>query len=230
MPKLRVEYAKSGRGKCSSSGCSQEIVKNEVRIGTAFLFPAPGGVQDEAGKERLCYKWRHLCCFTDIQLENARASGEINDIDGYSDLAPADQELVEKLKRGELVQKKSLKGRIGDFENSPLAAGLLQKGKGFAKGSTNASSSSPRKAAVKRGQIAKRSREEKEAAVREEDDSDATEEYEVVVETSKPHCPYGSNCFRTGAEHIAEYFHGTEADKASPPRLRAVIKGKKRAT
>ncbi|EKF32413.1 hypothetical protein MOQ_003736 [Trypanosoma cruzi marinkellei] len=230
MPKLRVEYAKSGRGKCSSSGCSQEIAKNEVRIGTAFLFPTPGGVNDEAGNERLSYKWRHLCCFTEIQLENARASGEINSIDGYSDLAPADQELVDQLKRGELIQKTSLKGRIGDVANSPLAAELLRKGKGSAKGSTNASSSSPKKAAAKRAQVTKRPREEREAAVKEEDDSDATEEYEVVVETSKPQCPYGSNCFRTGADHIAEYFHGTEADKASPPRLRAVIKGKKQAT
>ncbi|KEG09765.1 Poly polymerase and DNA-Ligase Zn-finger region family protein [Trypanosoma grayi] len=241
MPQLRVEYAKSGRAKCALTACLQTIVKHEVRIGTAVVFPVSGGSQPTTGEEQLSYKWRHLCCFTEKQLQNAKASGDLDTIEGFDDLAPADRELVCQMKSGELLQRPDLKGRVGDVANSPQAAELLPKGaspakerKVATKTSTSASiaKASPPKVPAKSTRPAKRAREVSEGSNHNNknddgDASDATVEFEVVVETSRPRCPYGDKCFRTSAEHMAEYSHGTESDKASPPRRRAVIKGKK---
>ncbi|KAH9581911.1 zinc finger protein [Trypanosoma melophagium] len=252
MPQLRVEYAKSGRARCSLPACGQPIARHEVRIGTAVVFPprssSDGNIAGahnsaEAEEGTTSYKWRHLCCFTQRQLQNATAAGDLDNLDGFDDLAPVDQALVNRMKRGELLEKTDVKGRVGDIANSPLAAELLPKGTSpEKKGKSAAASSSPNatktstkaegaEAKKKSTRTTKRTREKRAEKKEEEEkdgaESDATIEYDVAIVTSKPICPYGEKCFRTGAEHMAEYAHGTDADKNVPTRPRAIIKGKK---
>lgn len=121
MPPLKVEYAKSGRSKCSLKACSAVIVKHEVRIGTGMVLPF---VEDS---DALQFKWRHVCCFSDQQLKNSRSSGDLDKIDGYNDLAPADKALIEEMKKGTLVGKKSVVGRVGDVANAPAFSAALGK-------------------------------------------------------------------------------------------------------
>ncbi|ORC92964.1 Poly polymerase and DNA-Ligase Zn-finger region family protein [Trypanosoma theileri] len=248
MPQLRVEYAKSGRARCSLPACGQPIARHEVRIGTAVVFPArgqsdshPNSAENEEGT--ISYKWRHLCCFTQRQLQNATAAGDLDNIEGFDDLAPADKALVNSMKRGELVDQSNVKGRVGDVANSPIAAELLPKGgaspakKGKSEKTTTTTKKTSTTAATKVEEGAetkkkttrttKRTREKSEENDKDGAESDATIEYDVSVVKTKPVCPYGEKCFRTGAEHMAEYTHGTDADVNVPARPRAIIKGKK---
>ncbi|KPI83275.1 hypothetical protein ABL78_7689 [Leptomonas seymouri] len=227
MPKLCVEYSKSGRAKCSLTSCGKKIEKNELRIGTEVILPySDDGVET--------WKWRHLCCFTERQLGNARGTGDIDNIQGEEDLAPADKALVQKMREGNLVGDTSIIGRIGDVANSRLATELSGKGKAKAKkGDGEAGSSTSASPGEKR---ARAPRKPKAAATADDDaDSEATEEYEVAVEevSGKPKCPYGADCFRTNPEHFQQYSHddadsttGTAAATAKPT-TKPVIKRKK---
>lgn len=236
MPKLCVEYSKSGRAKCSNTSCGKKIEKHELRVGTEVIMPfSDDGVET--------WKWRHLCCFTERQLSNAKGSGDIDDIQGESDLAPADKALVDKMREGKLVGDTSILGRIGDVAHSPLASELTGKGgkatkaatkpRAPAEGSAKASASEPTKkrprGAARPGQTG--------AAGKDTDgdvDSEATDEYEVEVEASpgKPKCPYAASCFRTNPEHFQHFVHEDRDDTAVATHdqaapLRPVIKRKK---
>jgi hypothetical protein len=182
MPALRVENAKSSRSRCALKACAAFIQKGELRIGTGVLMP---------GMEELSFKWRHLCCFTARQIKNM--GGSVDNVDGYDDLTPPEQELVRQMLSGKLVGDKSIVGR----------------------GATEAASAAPA-AKVAAGRVnterpSKRQREKTLHVV--EDVSDATEEYdtEVVLQDARPPlCPYGAACFRKNPEHYKQYAHGDE--------------------
>lgn len=230
MAPLHVEYAKSARAKCGLTSCKKAIAKNEVRIGTAIVLPF-----GDDGAESI--KWRHLCCFTDRQLVNAKASGDIDNIVGYDNLAPADKALVEQMKRGELISKEALIGRVGDIMNSPLAAELAgkpAKGKGKVAVAGEAPVAAKPPAAAKAPPKKRAAKKVAPAAVAEDSvDSDATDEYDVEVRdvSSKPKCPYGALCFRTALDHFSTFSHDEVPADASPgpTAKRPVITGKKRA-
>nr|ACS87839.1 hypothetical protein CDFL6B12_12 [Angomonas deanei] len=234
MPKLCVEYSKSARAKCSLTSCGKKIEKNELRIGTEIILPySDDGVES--------WKWRHLCCFTDRQLANARGSGDIDNIQGEDELAAADKVLVEKMREGKLVGDTSIIGRVGDIGHSKLAAELTDKKKdGAAAAKPRAKKSETavpegEKAAASPGEKRPRAPRKTKAKAAEKDDdvdSEATDEYEVAVEaTVKPRCPYGRECFRTHPTHFSQYSHDdNDGDAASSTKatMKPVIKkGKK---
>ncbi|GET93200.1 hypothetical protein, conserved [Leishmania tarentolae] len=240
MPKLCVEYSKSGRAKCSNTSCGKKIEKHELRIGTEVIMPF-----SEEGVES--WKWRHLCCFTERQLSNAKSSGDIDAIQGEDDLAPADKALVQKMREGKLVGDTSILGRIGDVANSAMAEELkggkgskAAKPKGKASGSADDGGSPSAPTGEKRPRAPPRKAKISNTKKQDDDvDSEATDEYEVAVEAvmGKLKCPYGAQCFRTNEEHFRQYTHGEEngtkaADAAVPSdhggaRLKPVIKGRK---
>ncbi|KNE55477.1 hypothetical protein AMAG_01368 [Allomyces macrogynus ATCC 38327] len=78
-----VEYAKSGRSKCSAGkACNATIEKGELRLGVHFTTSAP------------MTKYRHWRCVTSRILENI---GDPDDnLGGYETLTPEDKELVRK--------------------------------------------------------------------------------------------------------------------------------------
>ncbi|KAK7199840.1 Poly(ADP-ribose) polymerase-like protein [Novymonas esmeraldas] len=240
MPKLCVEYSKSGRAKCSNTSCGKKIEKHELRIGTEVIMPfSDDGVES--------WKWRHLCCFTERQLSNAKGTGDIDAIQGEEELAAADKALVQRMREGKLVGNTSIIGRVGDVAHSPLASELSGKGGKAAKakasapatGSTGAPATPAASAGQKRPRAPSRKTAKASATVDDDDgvDSEATEEYEVVVETVSglPRCPYGANCFRVNEEHFRQYRH-EEKEAALPsshggggggPTLKPVIKRRK---
>ncbi|EPY37512.1 hypothetical protein AGDE_04967 [Angomonas deanei] len=170
------------------------------------------------------YKWRHLCCFTDRQLTNAKQTGDIDNINGYDGLAPKDKELVEELKKGALVGKMDIKGRVGDIMNSSEAESL--KANPPAKRGRAGDKEEGAKAAPRRGRAKKAVPEPEDDGVQ----SDATEDYEVVVEAcdAKIPCPYGESCFRTDPTHFAQYSHsGDVATSTGKTEVRPVIKRKR---
>ncbi|CAJ1035967.1 Poly(ADP-ribose) polymerase and DNA-Ligase Zn-finger region [Leishmania shawi] len=238
MPRLCVEYSKSGRAKCSNTSCGKKIEKHELRIGTEVIMQ----FRDE---EIESWKWRHLCCFTERQLSNAKETGDINAIQGEDDLAPADKALLQEMREGRLVGDTSILGRIGDVTHSPVADELKGKGGKVAKSKAKASLSADNRgspsatAGEKRPRLPLRKANMANATTKDDDaDSEATDEYEVAVETVTGNlkCPYGANCFRTNQEHFRQYTHGDEngtaADAAVPSdhsgaKLKPVIKRKK---
>ncbi|KAL0516309.1 LOW QUALITY PROTEIN: Poly(ADP-ribose) polymerase and DNA-Ligase Zn-finger region [Leishmania naiffi] len=191
------------------------------------------------------WKWRHLCCFTERQLSNAKETGDINAIQGEDDLAPADKALLQEMREGRLVGDTSILGRIGDVTHSPVADELKGKGGKVAKPKAKASLSADNRgspsatAGEKRPRLPLRKANMANATTKDDDaDSEATDEYEVAVETVTGNlkCPYGANCFRTNQEHFRQYTHGDEngttADAAVPSdhssaKLKPVIKRKK---
>ena len=98
MPPLKVEYAKSARSRCSLKECAQFIDKGDIRIGTGTMMP---------GSTELSYKWRHLNCFTKRQLASVTSAAAL---EGVEDLLTADQEMMKKMVRGELVGRADLVG------------------------------------------------------------------------------------------------------------------------
>lgn len=237
MPKLCVEYSKSGRAKCSNTSCGKKIEKHELRIGTEVIMPF-----SEEGVES--WKWRHLCCFTERQISNARSSGDIDAIQGEGDLAPADKALVQNMREGRLVGDMSIVGRIGDVAHSAATEELKGKGskavkpKAKASGSANDGGLPTASTGEKRPRAPPRKPKMPNTKMHDDVDSDSTEEYEVAVEAvmGKPKCPYGANCFRTNEEHFRQYTHGddngTAADAAVPSdhgsaKLMPVIKRRK---
>ncbi|KAJ3362253.1 hypothetical protein GGF32_006285 [Allomyces javanicus] len=78
-----VEYAKSGRSKCSAGkACTAMIEKGELRLGVRFTTTTP------------MIKYRHWRCVTSKILDNI---GDPDDnLGGYETLTPEDKELVRK--------------------------------------------------------------------------------------------------------------------------------------
>lgn len=207
MPTLVVEYAKSGRSKCSLAGCGKKIDKHEVRIGTIIVLP-----YGDEGAESV--KWRHLCCFTDRQIKNGEQSGDLDHIRGFEDLAPADKELIEKMKRGDLIGKTTIIGRVGEILNSAMAHEVKTR------------KPAPKKTPKKQEQAAASPAME---AERDDVDSQVTEEYEVdVVDVKeKPLCPYGKNCFRTNPDHFTAFSHQEDAGVTSSSSKKPTIVSKR---
>lgn len=240
MPKLCVEYSKSGRAKCSLTSCGKKIEKNELRIGTEVVLPySDDGVET--------WKWRHLCCFTERQLANARASNTLDDIQGEDELAPSDKALLQKMRDGLLVGDTAIIGRIGDVANSRLATELKGKGaaaaakpkpkakKADAEGGDGAQPAAAGAGAASPGEKRPRAPRKTKAAEKQDDDvdSEATDEYEVAVEAvpEKPQCPYGPDCFRTNPVHRRQYEHDSVGASSAlggmTTEVRPVIKRKK---
>lgn len=230
MPKLCVEYSKSARAKCSLTSCGKKIQKNELRIGTEVTLPF-----NDDGVET--WKWRHLCCFTERQLNNARGTGDIGAIEGEDTLAPADKALVQKLREGKLVGDTSIIGRVGDIANSKLAVQPKGKGGGGAAAKAKDDDDGSASPGEKRARAPRKAKAK--ASARDDDvDSEATDEYEVAVEpvSGKPRCPYGAHCFRTNPEHFQQFSHDSDAapdvsssspSKPGTPTMKPVIKRKK---
>eukprot|EP00668_Euglena_longa_P001256 GGOE01001486.1.p1 GENE.GGOE01001486.1~~GGOE01001486.1.p1 ORF type:complete len:899 (-),score=261.13 GGOE01001486.1:257-2914(-) len=97
FPKAEVEYAKSGRSRCTHKPCSEMIEKGELRVGTPVTMP---------GADTPSFKWRHICCFTARQIDNARS---IDNIHGLDEMRPADRLLVKRMMGKELVGDLSLR-------------------------------------------------------------------------------------------------------------------------
>lgn len=180
MPKLCVEYAKSGRAKCS--GCKQTILKNELRIGIEVQFP--GG--DEP---ILSWQWRHLCCFTDRQIINAEKAGTLTEIEGYEALEAADKALVDELKKGKLLDRKDLIGKVSVTKKVVPAA--------------------KKKPRAHNESTPKDKKRKKENTPVIDLPNDTTEDFEVDIATSDaPLCPYGEKCNEPGSMHFQQYSHG----------------------
>jgi hypothetical protein len=198
MPPLRVEYAKSGRSRCCLKECSKMIEKGEVRVGTGIMMP---------GMDEPSYKWRHICCFTARQAKNA--GGSVDSVEGLEDLTEADQTLILRMMKGELVNDHSLLGKTGTA-GTPAAATAVSPKKGKKAPSGDAGAGPKKKARV-----------EVVAAADGGYASDATDDYDVeetgtaTVAIAKPLCPYGAGCFRKNPSHFAEYRHGDDADASS---------------
>ena len=122
MPPLRVEYAKSGRSKCTLKECSKLLDKGQIRIGTGTLMP---------GADELSYKWRHVCCFTKRQLASVPS---VDGIEGYDDLSEADQGLLRRMVRGELIGKFELVAETAPAVDPAAAAKASPKKRARAAG------------------------------------------------------------------------------------------------
>lgn len=254
MPKLKIEYALSGHSKCTATSCKKTIAKHELRIGTEYVVPGiltgkPSEALDgdEEKDPTTAFRWRHLCCFTDRQIQNARTSGDLAAIEGYELLAPKDKQVVEDMKAGKLVNKTEYMGRVGDVANSPMADELIKPKKRApakrkaADNDDDNDTDNPNKKKTKAAPTspaAKRAKKETVAKDNDKDDvdSEATEEYEVAVEAvpARPPCPFGPDCFRTNEEHFLQYDHSNSgsknegtAEEKKDTVLRPVIKGKK---
>jgi hypothetical protein len=159
--------------------------------------------------------------------------------------------LVQKMREGKLVGDTSILGRIGDVAHSRLATELTQKGGATkAKPKTkknddddggNANGDDGGGASASLGEKRARAPRKPRAKAEKADngvDSDATDEYEVVVEavSAKPKCPYGADCFRTNPEHFQQYTHdggattattGAPSSSVAATTMKPVIKRKK---
>ncbi|EFP89054.1 uncharacterized protein PGTG_14895 [Puccinia graminis f. sp. tritici CRL 75-36-700-3] len=89
MPGYRVEYASSGRAKCNGrKPCfGTAIPKGQLRFGTWVTLHEKGS-----------FKWRHWGCLTSSVLKNVSTELEdkIEELDGFEDLQPTDQEKIKK--------------------------------------------------------------------------------------------------------------------------------------
>ena len=189
MP-LRVEYAKSSRSQCSLKECSKLIMKGEVRIGTGVMMP---------GRDEYTYKWRHLCCFTARQLKNCEG---VESIEGFDGLKEADQLLVHRMIKGELVGDSSVIGHGAEVSVMPSNK-PVKNNKAKEKEHTTVA-------------IAKRQRDP--------DCGSDTDDYEVEIngadaQVPRPKCPYGTACFRKNPSHFSEYEHAEGNVDAPHPVL-----------
>ena len=161
-------------------------MKGEMRIGTGVLMP---------GMEELSYKWRHLCCFTARQIKNI--GGSLDSIEGFEDLKDEDQQVLKKMLRGELVGDATIIGRGAEATGASPAAPTKKKG---------VASPPP---------VETRKRPRAAAVLKDDDVSDATDDYEtqIVIQDEKPPlCPYGASCFRKNPEHFKAYRHSGRDD------------------
>ncbi|OAV99267.1 hypothetical protein, variant [Puccinia triticina 1-1 BBBD Race 1] len=89
MPGYRVEYASSGRAKCNGrKPCfGTAIPKGQLRFGTWVTLHENGS-----------FKWRHWGCLTSSVLKNVsnELEDKIEELDGFEDLQPTDQEKIKK--------------------------------------------------------------------------------------------------------------------------------------
>ncbi|KAI7952753.1 hypothetical protein MJO29_008384, partial [Puccinia striiformis f. sp. tritici] len=89
MPGYRVEYASSGRAKCNGrKPCHGTMIpKGQIRFGTWVTLHEHGS-----------FKWRHWGCLTSPVLKNVsnELEGKIEELDGFEELQPADQDKIKK--------------------------------------------------------------------------------------------------------------------------------------
>ncbi|TFK80952.1 zf-PARP-domain-containing protein [Polyporus arcularius HHB13444] len=84
----RLEYARSGRSKCSGpTPCKgTTIERGELRFGSLVNI-----------KGITCFQWRHWRCVTARILTNAKKSlNDADELDGFEDLDDEDQERIKK--------------------------------------------------------------------------------------------------------------------------------------
>lgn len=84
-----AQYANSGRAKCNGrKPCKgTAIAKGQIRFGTWVTLQEHGS-----------FKWRHWGCLTASVLKNVsnEVEGKIEELDGFEDLKPEDQEKIKK--------------------------------------------------------------------------------------------------------------------------------------
>ena len=90
-----IGYANAKKAKCKNGEClgdSEEIAKGELRIGRRY----PSPFKDE----EVAVNWFHAKCMFDQQRRSRKTTQVIErpeDMDGFYDLAPRDQQYVEQL-------------------------------------------------------------------------------------------------------------------------------------
>ena len=191
-PPVKVEYAKSGRSKCTWKKCSQFIEKGELRVGSGSQMP---GMDDGS----LTYKWRHLCCFSTIQIKNL---GSVDHIDGYDECLPQHQEALRRMMKGEFAEQySSVRGKYlhPNIDSAPAAGASKKKVTGEKRARVGP-------AVTLAGAYVDTGME-----------SDATDDYEVEVSKGRPQCPFGAACFRKNPDHFAQFAHGTDEDASKGP-------------
>ena len=221
---MKVEYAKSGRSKCTWKKCSQFIDKGELRIGTGSQMP---------GVDEISYKWRHLCCFSNIQIKNL---GSVDHIDGYDECLPEHQEALRRMMKGEYIEQYTkIRGKyIHPTIATATAAQLTAMGKKNKNvgGGVGGQLLAP-VVGVKRARATTAGGASKGptvtlagAYVDTGVESDATDDYEVEISKGRPQCPFGSACFRKDPDHFTKFaHHGDNDDESSNSNHNQTKKG-----
>lgn len=227
MPALKVEYAKSGRAKCSN--CKGFIAHGELRIGTGTMMP---------GMEELSYKWRHICCFTSRQIKNA---GSVDTVEGFDDLLEEHQKVLAKMLKGEYAGNQSWQGK---FLHPEIAASDAAK----AAAKKESGKRRKRKEKEKKKKSAKKTKGDDDSSSSssssdsddEDDDDDTASDSDDEKNNKnngnnmmmmmmgggvapspvnskkkggpKPMCPFGANCFKVTKEHFDQYAHPGDPD------------------
>ena len=223
MPALKVEYAKTGRSKCTSPECKKFIAQGELRMGTGTMMP---------GATELSYSWRHIPCFSKRQVANCGSS--VDNVEGFDDLLPEHQTLMHKMLKGEFAGNLSL---IGKIVNKKMADEAAAKA---AVAEQRAAKKADKDKAGRRRERAEKSGDGADLSS-EEDVNDvymrptpkpgqpqlaAASQHQQQPGPARPKqpCPYGAACFKVGREHFDEYSHpGDDALDAAPvaPAARA---------
>ena len=241
-PPIKVEYAKSARSRCTLKACNLFIEKGELRIGTGSMMP---------GADELSYKWRHLCCFSKIQIKNMQAS--VDNIEGFEDMEDAHQAVIHKMLKGALVGDNSVRGQL--ISSVVAAAAEAGPAKGAAKakkkpgvgallmGNSNEDLTQTQTLTQGGGGAAKPLKREPTAKKRARAEvttldgrlvdtgveSDATDDYEVVLTDQKAPCPYGATCYMKNPAHFRSYSHPgdvatkLEGDRVEPSVVKRII-------
>ena len=218
MPPLKVEYAKSGRSKCSA--CKNFLLNGELRIGTGVMMP---------GMEEYTYKWRHICCFTTRQIKNA---GSVDTVEGFDELLDEHQPVVSKMLKGEYAGNLTWQGKFIHPEKKALEEAKAEK-------TAKKEAGQRRK---REGDSKNKSGGKKKKGGSDDDDSDddtddydedgnlvpktnnntgnnnmmmmmpQTNQQQPGTKTAKPMCPFGKNCFKVTKEHFDQYAHPGDAE------------------
>jgi len=101
-----VQYAKTGRSKCKDTKCKETIKADTVRVGklTKNVF--------DSSEEGQMYTWYHLpCIFSSLKRarKNTKKIEAEDDLEGFSDLKPDDQEQVRQLIQDQAEEEKTEK-------------------------------------------------------------------------------------------------------------------------
>lgn len=183
MPNLCVEYAKSGRAKCT--GCKTVIQKDELRIGIEVIIPL--GDKEPVSN----WQWRHVCCFTERQIKNAEKAGTLETISGIENLDDKDKNIVEDMKKGNLAGKINM---IGVVKRNPVPSN---------------SRKTKRETPVSSQKQGKKEETDAPHLSHSSIPNDDTEEFEVdFVSPNAPACPAGEACRLTEPFHYKQFSHG----------------------
>ena len=215
MPPLKVELSKSARARCQLKQCGQFIAKGELRVGTGAMMP---------GMEDYTYKFRHVCCFTKRQLASVDGPSAFV---GYDDLCEDDQKVMQRLCRGELVDKHEFRGRVSPSHLEPVkpakpAKKATKKGRDAADDVDGGDSGPATPARPSDASVATVAAAAADDVV-EADAGGARAQVgwpmsvalaetnaatRLLAEgTGKPPCPYGALCFRDDGRHKSMYVH-----------------------